>query len=483
MSTSEFDDLESEGGNFLSYIPAIIWQRKWLLIVPLILCAIAGIAAYFLLPTTYRSEAILLVESSQLPDDVMGAGATEMVDRRILRIQQQVLSRPGLIDLINRYELYQSKRAGTPLSEIIDDMRDSIVITPVADTAPSNANNNSTIAFSLSYDYSDPVKTQSVAQEITEQILNIDSSENSEQAGATEQFLSDQATGLSVQIRELENQIAMIKAQNGGVLANSGGISMMGGSSASYDVQIAALQRENSQLIAQRQTALGSAKRDPIIASAEAQLAAARAVYSDNHPDVIFARQRLEEAKQLANQNVEKLPLDNIQQQLDFNNRQIAIMRAAKSSENAQASATMSAQSRAPLVLQRIAQLQQQLDGLNEQYQTVSGRLLAAQAGVKAGNEQMGERLSIIDPAVIPEDPISPNWLLLIAGGIGAGLVVGLVLVFGVELILQPIRDPKTVANILGQPPLAVIPTLKSRDVIKSGSRFSFFSKRKESLG
>ncbi len=477
MNLDNLDDQEFDGGNFLSQVPVIIWQRKWLLVIPFLLCLAAGIAAYFLLPTVYRSQAILLVQSAQLPDDVAGDGANEIVDRRIARIRQQVLSRPGLIDLINKYELYPSERGSDPLSEIVGNMRESVAISPMsADIQRSGRGQSSTIAFALAFEYSDPVKAQSVAQDLTEQVLQLDSSVSSEQASSTEEFLTDQAAGLQLQIQELENQIATIKAENGSVLSNSG--MMVGGGGGGYDVQIGALQRENSQLIAQREDALKSSNRDPVVAGAEQQLAGAKAVYSDNHPDVIIAKQRLAEAKALAEQNISKLPVDTINQQIAFNNSQIATLRSAKASENARMSASLSAQAQAPLVLQQINQLQQRLNGLNEQYQTVSGRLLAAQAGVKAENEQMGERLSVIDPPVIPDQPSSPDWLLLAGGGLASGLALGFLLVFGTELFLQPIRDPKTISNALGAAPLVVVPTIKEENEEKSGWTFWPFRRR-----
>ncbi|GAA0482250.1 hypothetical protein GCM10009096_25740 [Parasphingorhabdus litoris] len=477
MNIEDLDEQESEGGNFLSQIPVIIWQRKWLFIIPFLLCAVAGIASYFLLPTVYRSQAILLVQSSQLPDDVAGDGASEIVDRRIARIRQQVLSRPGLIELINKYELYKSERGSDPLSEIVENMRDSVEIAPMtADVQRVRSGQSATIAFALGYEYSDPVKAQSVAQDLTEQILQLDSTVSSEQASSTEEFLIDQAAGLETQIRTIEGQIATIKAQNGNVLGNSG--VMFGGGGGGYDVQIAALQRENSQLISQRDDALKSSNRDPVVAAAEQQLAGARAIYSDNHPDVILAQQRLAEAKALADQNLSKLPVDTINQQIAFNNTQIATLRSAKAQENARMSASLNAQSRAPLILQQIEQLQQRLNGLNEQYQGVSTRLLAAQAGVKAENEQMGERLSVIDPPVIPDKPSSPDWLLLTGGGLGAGFALGFLLVFGTELFLQPIRDPKTISNAMGAAPMVVVPTIKEINEEKSGFSLWPFRRR-----
>ncbi|SIN60475.1 Uncharacterized protein involved in exopolysaccharide biosynthesis [Parasphingorhabdus marina DSM 22363] len=477
MSIDSLDDQEFEAGNLLSQIPVIMWQRKWLFIIPFILCIIASAITYFVLPTVYRSQAILLVQSAQLPEEIAGDGTNEIADRRILRIRQQVLSRPGLIELINRYELYQSDRGSTPLSEIVESMRDSIEIAPMtAEVSRLGTGQNATIAFMLAYEYSDPVKAQSVAQDLTEQVLQLDSSVNSQQASSTEEFLTDQAAGLEVQIQTLENQIATIKAQNGAVLANSG-VPMFGGGG-SYDVQIGALQRENSQLVTQREELLKSSNRDPVVTSAEQQLAGARAVYSDDHPDVIIAKQRLAEAKQLADQNVTKIPVDSIDQQIAFNNTQISALRSAKAADTARMSAALSAQSRAPLVLQQIESLQLRLNGLNEQYQTVSRRLLAAQAGVKAENEQMGERLSVIDPPVIPDKPSSPDWMLLSAAGFGGGIALGLLLVFGTELFMQPIRDPKTISNVLGAPPMVVVPTIREQGQEKPARSFWPFRRK-----
>jgi succinoglycan biosynthesis transport protein ExoP len=471
----QFEAEEGSGGSLFAHLPAIIWQRRWYLIVPIIAMTIAGVAAAFLMPVRYTSSATLLVQSSTLPQAVAAGNPDDVIDRRIARIREQVLSRPELIELVNRYQLYPKQRADAALSDIVETMRKAVTISPLSAEMQQQGNNSNTIAFTLAYSYADPIKAQAVAQDLSEQVLQLDATQTTQQAGASVQFLADQARSLQQQIGEQERQISGIKSANGLILS-SAGVTMLGGGNGSYDVQIAALQRENSQLLTQRNLTRTADTRDPIVAQAEAQLAAAQAVYSDDHPDVRLARQRLTEAKALARKNVANAPVSAIDEQVSFNNRQIAALRSAQSGESARVNATVGAQSRAPLILQQIAQLQQKLDGLNEQYKGVSDRLFQARAGVKAENEQLGERLSIVDPPVVPNEPSFPKRWMLIAGGPAAGLALGLVLLFLVELILRPIRDPATLTQMFGEAPLGVIPTVSAN--VRSSKR-SWFGRRK----
>jgi uncharacterized protein involved in exopolysaccharide biosynthesis len=461
MIDSEYESLQPQGGNFLAHLPAIIRERYILLVVPAILLSIAGIAAAFLLPTVYRSSATLLVESPQLPEDVLGDQGVDIIDQRIAKFRQQVLSRPQLIELIQKHRLYSDKRAGTSLSEIVDEMRDATSIEPVsAQIQRANGGRSTTIAFALSFDYESPSLAQAVAQDMTEQVLLLDATKSSEQAESTVQFLSDQATTLSAQIAEQERLIEQIKAQNGLALSNPGMLPMMG-SGGSYDVQIIALQRDNALLRAQRDARETSSRRDPIVAAAEADLAAAQARYSDDHPDIAIARRRLKEAERLAVSNQAKLPADTVDQQIEANNAQIAALRSMKAQEIGQVSRAQSAMAQAPLVEQQIAQEQQKLDLLNGQLETVSNRLMQAEGSARAESEQKGERLSVIDPPVVPDEPISPNRPLLIAAGLAAGLGGGLLLVLAVELFFRPIRDVADIMLVTGAMPLVSIPTIE----------------------
>ena len=455
------------GASFLPHLPTILWQRKWLLIIPALLALIGGIAAAFLMPVKYQSRAVLLVEAPLLPSDVVGdLSGSNVVDQRMARIRQQVLSRPQLIELIQRHGLYQPELRSQSISEVIATMRNSIAIAPVtADIQASGGGRRSTIAFSMSFDYSDPVKAQAVTQALTEQVLQLDATTTAAQATNTIEFLTDQQAELQTQIAELDQQIADIKMRNGLALAPGiSGMGLTGANTAGIDGRIAALQASNSQLQTQRDLTRSAAERDPVISEAESALAGARARYTESHPDVVLAKQRLAEARELAKTNQSRIPTSAIDAEIASNNREIRRLESLRAAEEGRSSTIMSAQMRAPLVQQELGQLSERLTGLNAQYQRVSNQLMNARAGKRAEDEQQGERLTVIDPAAVPDEPYSPNRPKIIIMLTAMGIGLGLGLIFLLEIVLKPIRGTSAVLQATGAVPLVVIPTIVSAD-------------------
>ena len=450
----------SDGG-FIAQLPSILWQRRWFLVIPVILAGIAAAAAVVLLPRQYESSATLLVQSPSLPTEVIGtASDSDVIDRRIESLRQQIVTRPKLLALIESNQLYASDRAHKPLSAILDTMRENITVTSIDADLNATKPEDRTIAFKLAYRYSDPGKTQAITQSLMEQIVELNSTSDVANANQTVQFLTEQANNLKRDIAALEQQVSQLNVRYGSILSRATG-PVINSNGASYDLQIAELVRANQSLAMQKENVGTSDQRDPIVANAEAALAAARAVYAEGHPDVVLAKQRLEEAKRLAAQNVKKLPVSNIDQQIAFNNQQIAGLRAAKLQEQGQVSANLGSQSRAPAVQQETTQLQQKLDGLYKQYDMVSQRLMTAQASSRAANEQLGQRLVVVDPPVVPDKPVSPNRLLILGGGLAAGLGLGLLLGLAVEMFLRPIRTPGRIAAITGSQTLALVPMIE----------------------
>lgn len=456
-SVENDDNAPGGGGGFLNYLPIILWQRKWFVIVPLVVLSLAGVAVAMLLPPVYRSTATLLVESQELPSTLVTSPITTIIDQRIAKIREQVLSRGDLIELIEQNNLYEKERRSKPLSTVVQKMQEATSLAAVTGNLGSaqaaQPGTTSTIAFTMSFDYNDPAKAQAVMQAFVSRFLEIDASTMAAQATNTVDFLQDQSGKLQSEISRIEGQITAIKARNGSALATTGVI--MPANTGTYSAQIAQLQSENRALLAQSRRSGG---KDPLVTQAEQALVAARAVFAESHPDVVRAKSRLAQAQEMAAAQGPSQDNALIQGQVQANNAQIAQLERYRAEDAARAASGMAAQSRTPVLQEQVTQLESRADGLRAQLRDISGNVLRAQNSARMAQEQKGERLTVVDPPSSPDKPTSPNKLILMGGGVGAGLGLGLVLALALEFLFRPIRGVGQL-RALGLETLALVPT------------------------
>jgi succinoglycan biosynthesis transport protein ExoP len=456
MGTIERAETGGGGAWLINHMPTILWHRRLYVIIPAVLVFAVGLVTAYTLPTLYRSTATMLVESQDLPTEIVEAPGTGRIEERIAKIREQVLSRGDLISLIEQNDLYPSERRSQPMSYVVDKMRTSTTVGALAgDIGQSGGGKANVIAVNMSFDYPDPSKAQAVMQSYVTQFLRMDSDQVEDQANLTVRYLGEQALKLRSQIQALEGQITALKASNGAALAGAGGPTFV--DTGSYTAQITNLENQNRQLIAQSR---GGAA-DPQLAAAEAALAAAEAMYSDSHPDVAAARERvaiLRRAQGSGGGGVNPI----IQEQIRANNSAIAQLSASRDAALARANAAMAGQARAPAILEQAMQLESQANTLRQQYSEVSNNLLKAQSSARLANEQRAERLSLVEPPNLPDSPHWPNRPLVIAAGAAAGLGLGFLLALLVELLNRPMRSPAQVQS-MGLPVLGVVPILQTK--------------------
>ena len=457
----------SAGGSLLSSLPAMVWQRRWFVIVPIIAATLAGLATAFLMHPVYESSATVLIESQQVPDDLIGALSgggnrmNDMIGPRIARARERVLSRQDLIRLIRTYGLYPREQSTLPLSKIVDKMRDATTIQAVDNGISMGGRKTlglaNTIAITVAFDYDDPTKAQQVAQQFVDHFLEADASTQASQATDTVNFLTEQANQIQSQIQQLQDKALQIRSQNGTVLA-LGAMAGANDNPAAVAGQVASLQAQNFKLESIQDA--GVAPTDTAVAQAEAQLRTAQAKFSDTHPDVIAAKAQLEAARAASAQRPR---VDTLKAQLEANRAQIAALNNARSLLQSNAAAARAAAARAPALQSQLDQLEKAAEVLRDQYRGIGVKLQAAQIQARMESEQKGERLTLSDPPVVPDHPLRPNRPLIIAGSIMAGLLFGLALVILIELITHPIRGTAALRAVIGEPPLAVIPDFDQR--------------------
>ena len=87
------------------YRDIAIRRRWWILLSTfLVWAAVWGVS--WLLPPTYQSEALILVEQQKVPDQYVMPNVSTSLQDRLQNITQQILSRTRLQATIDRFHLY-----------------------------------------------------------------------------------------------------------------------------------------------------------------------------------------------------------------------------------------------------------------------------------------------------------------------------------------------------------------------------------------
>src|SRR5687768_1533686 len=86
------------------------WRRKWVVLIPFVLIAAGTVVVVRYLPDRYLSETTVLVVSQRVPEGYVQGTESGTPQDRLLAINQQILSRSRLEQIIQEFDLYADDR-------------------------------------------------------------------------------------------------------------------------------------------------------------------------------------------------------------------------------------------------------------------------------------------------------------------------------------------------------------------------------------
>jgi uncharacterized protein involved in exopolysaccharide biosynthesis len=198
-------------------------KKHWLLVLGSISVVLAiGLPIIILKPATYLSQGRILIESQQIPVELVRPTVTATAAARVQVIEQRVMTRDNLLSVVNKFQLFANEKnwlrqtvrlSGT---DALDKMRAQTLIKPIAlerDQGGPRRNEN-TIAFSVSFEHENPELAARVANELVTLILAEDARTRNSRATETTQFLAREQKRLEGEAAAVEAQIADLKRKN-----------------------------------------------------------------------------------------------------------------------------------------------------------------------------------------------------------------------------------------------------------------------------
>ena len=196
----------------VTYYASILKKRFLYLLIPFVVVALGGVAAALLWTPVYLSEGRLLVESQQIPADLVRPTVTATAKERIQVIQQRVTTRDNLLALLDKYKLYANDRTRLSRTELLDLMRDNIRIEPINLDQASGARAQ-TIALKVGFTDQRPDVATQVANELVTLFLNEDARNRTNRAMETTRFLAREAQRLDSDLNAIEAKIVEARKQ------------------------------------------------------------------------------------------------------------------------------------------------------------------------------------------------------------------------------------------------------------------------------
>jgi uncharacterized protein involved in exopolysaccharide biosynthesis len=305
-------EMEEQTRDIRDYIDAFR-RRRALVLTSFIVVFSLSLLAALLWPPTYRSTATILIEEQAIPAELVRSTITTYAWQRIQTISQRVMSRANLLEIVDKYKLYASKRSRETSEEIVERIRADIKLEPVSAEVIDPRTGRptaATIAFTLSFDGENPVVTQKVASELTTLYLNENIKSRTEKVAETYDFLTDEANKLNQQIAEYEAQLAVFKEKNANRLPELKDFNMqqMDRTEAQLrDIQNELRSLEERKVYIEAQLSqvhpsgpVFSSDGQPVLntqarlKSMKTEYAVASAKYSPEHPDVIKLKREIE---------------------------------------------------------------------------------------------------------------------------------------------------------------------------------------------
>jgi uncharacterized protein involved in exopolysaccharide biosynthesis len=219
-SEDDFQPLQEDRSHLLR--PAFYWElfkRRWLyFIIPFVVIACVGVGVALLWPATYLSEGKVLVQSQQIPTELVRPTVTSAAQERIQVIEQRTMTRDNLVSIVDKFQLFPDKRTLMSVTELVALMKKQTKIAPVdlqLDFKQRSRLESPTIVFSVGFEYSDPATAARVANELMTRILSEDLRDRTSRATDTTKFLAREVQKLQADNAAVDAKIAQLRLSQG----------------------------------------------------------------------------------------------------------------------------------------------------------------------------------------------------------------------------------------------------------------------------
>lgn len=478
--------MERKPPSSLGDLVAIVKRRKFWIIVPFLAFVVVGVALSPLVPRSYQSTTTLLV----VPQKVSAAyvrPSTIDVANRLQSIELRVTNGPGLIDIINRLNLYPDLRKKDNPGQLIAKMRKDLTVAVAPDSTDARGNVG---AFTISYVGLTPRLTQQATRQIAQLFVDENAREGALRAQGTDAFLAAQLAEAQRQLAAQQAKIQAFKDAHRGSLPEQAQatLAMVNQYQTELQANSAAIEQDNQERVSLQSVlnvspdgaGAGDAAPDaatPLqieLAEKQAELHADLLKDTPQHPDVI----RLEHEVAALKAQEKTAPKSHgvavavpaavattgpsqtalLRGQLIGLNTDIKERTRRQAALEQRINQMQGSVSGVPAVETEFASLDAAYLEMQKNYNTLVEKKQEASMAAQLVQGNGGEQFVVLDPASYPATSYRPDPVLLYLGIVMIGLLLGFVWAAAVELRDDTIHTAEEAADYLKLPVIVALP-------------------------
>ncbi len=463
---------------------AVLLRRLPVMALFALLFSGMGVFAALQLPDVYSTSARLLVEEPLIPDNMVASTVQSSAIEQLAVIEQRLLTRANLIDIANRYDVFEDIRQMAP-DTVVARMR---AATDISRPRAGRSGDRATL-MTIGFESHSPQIAADVVNEYVTLVLQENARFRASRAENTLEFFEQEVERLNAELDQQSAEIAQFKAENANALPEDqafriGRQTLLQERLAQFERDLSALAQRRQSVVDAYETAQAQQTPTPTaqqrssyeeeLIIAEADLENLRSEYSDDNPRIFRLEERIDrlrtiiaaqnEANGVAVGEEERASAQEalLEATLADIDSEIETLQTARDTTSADLDRLLENISRSAANALRITELERDYTNMQARYNSAVSNLNTARLSERLEATSQGQRISVIENASVPRVPSGPNRTAIAAGAValGVGLAVGYFILL--EVLNRYIRRPAELKERCATTPIATIPYMES---------------------
>ena len=449
---------------------ALLLRRLPNIVLIVAACTAIGAIIAYTRPPVYQAAARLLVESPQIPAELAATTVGSSADEILFAIQQRLLTRANLLDLSQMFGLHAGKQDMTP-DDIVQDMYRRINI-----ELPQMQQSGTGVVF-VSFDSDNPEQSAEVTNALVSQILQQSVELRTSASGGTLDFFQQEVKRLSDEMAQQNARILEFEEAHRDSLPES--LEYRRTRQSAQQERLLQVERELAGLRDRRQrladlydrtgqidpTGANLTPEEQRLLELRQELASALVIYAPDNPRVRALQTQItamEEAVKAQTGGGGTGAPSTLQLQIADIDGPIAFLAEQKVVLDRELKALEQSTEATPANAIVLGGLRSDYENLRVQYDQAVASLAEARMGDRIEITARGQRITVIEPATVPEVRSGPNRKLITATGLGAGIALSVALMVALELLNRTPRRAADMVAGLGITPFGTIPYMET---------------------